>query len=120
MEGYVWVDREERRRLADHLELSLPEFDRRYLRIVSGRTALIDRSDGACIFWNEGCTVYPVRPDQCSTFPFWKENLATPEEWRETAKECEGIGDGDSYDREEVDRMVANESKTRPALPRKD
>lgn len=118
-EGYVWVNRNEIRRIAEHLDISQAEFGRRYVRLVSGRRALIDRSDGACIFWDEGCTVYPVRPGQCSTFPFWKENLATPKDWRETAKQCEGIGDGKRYRKDEVDRLVAGESRTGPALDRK-
>jgi len=28
------------------------------------------------------CTVYPVRPAQCRTFPWWKENLSSKEAWR--------------------------------------
>ncbi len=105
-EGYVWVDRREAERLADHLGLTLEQFAKRHLRTVDRRWALTDRSDGACVFWDEGCTVYPVRPGQCRTFPFWKENLASDEAWRETAQECEGIGEGRLYRRREIDELI--------------
>ena len=118
--GYVWVTRREALRLADHLGLSLRDFGRRYLRLVEGRHALIDRADGACIFWDEGCKVYAARPDQCATFPFWKENLVTPDAWRETAEECEGIGDGDLYPPEEIELLADGDGATRPAAPRAD
>lgn len=119
-EGYVWVDRREVERLARHLDLTLEEFGRRFLRTVDGRWALTDRSDGACVFWDEGCTVYPARPDQCRTFPFWKENLATEDAWDSIGETCEGIGDGRRYPEAEIDRLAAGEGETaagEPAAP---
>lgn len=110
--GYVWVTRREAQRLADRLDLELEEFGRRYLRLVRGRHALIDREDGACIFWDEGCKVYSDRPGQCRTFPFWKENVADSDAWRETGDDCEGIGEGRLYTIGEIRSLVDGRSET--------
>ncbi len=117
IEGYVWVTRREAQRIADHLGLTLDELGRRYLRAVERRQALTDRSDGACVFWDDGCTIYPARPGQCRTFPFWKENLTSPEAWSETARACEGIGEGRRYAQEEILRLAAGRGETAAAEP---
>ena len=31
--------------------------------------------DGRCLFYDEGCRIYPVRPRQCRTFPFYPQTL---------------------------------------------
>jgi Fe-S-cluster containining protein len=117
MEGYVWVSRRESQRLADHLEITFEEFTRRYVRVVRGRHALTDRSDGACVFWDEGCTVYPARPDQCRTFPFWRENVAHSDSWVETAKQCEGVGAGRLYSLGEIRRLTDGDGETAAGDP---
>ena len=43
-----------------------------------------DGKDAGCIFLgedNKACTVYPARPIQCSTYPFFPRFLRTPESW---------------------------------------
>lgn len=111
-EGYVWVDRREARAIAEHLELTLEELGRRFLRTVGRRNALTDRSDGACVFWDEGCTIYEARPGQCRTFPFWKENVITETAWLETARSCEGIGGGRLYRQGEIEQLAAGRGAT--------
>ncbi len=45
-----------------------------------------------CIFLKDSklCTIYPVRPVQCSTYPWWPE-LLTDAAWHDEATRCEGI-----------------------------
>ena len=40
---------------------------------------------------NKQCQIYPVRPTQCQTFPWWPQIMASEEEWNKTARQCEGI-----------------------------
>lgn len=103
--GYVWVGEEELRRLAGHLGLSPEAFAGRYVRRVGPRLSLVERPNGDCIFWDRGsgCTVYPARPVQCRTWPFWPENLETPEDWSRTARRCPGSGRGRVYSLEEIE-----------------
>ncbi len=91
--GYIWVNDTEIQTLADYLKLPIDKFKRRFLRKVGKRYSLVEYSKTYdCIFLKDNkCTVYSVRPTQCRTFPWWKENLSSPEAWHEAAKRCEGI-----------------------------
>lgn len=93
--GYAWVNDDEIQAIAKFLKLDVETFGKRYLRYVNGRYALLEqRETFDCIFLkNKKCQIYPVRPTQCRTFPWWAQNLATPEDWKEAAKYCEGIND---------------------------
>lgn len=93
--GYIWTKYEEIDAIASFLQLSIEEFASRYLRKVKHRYSLIEKqlsSDNfACIFFDESekrCSIYPVRPLQCRTFPFWEQFKNNEDEVR---KECPGI-----------------------------
>ena len=52
------------------------------------------------------CMIYPVRPGQCRTWPFWRSNLKR-DEWHGFIKgRCPGIGRGRLYFREEIDEAA--------------
>jgi Fe-S-cluster containining protein len=106
--GYVWVNPEEIARLAEHRGEPVEEFSRRFVRRVGNRYSLIERPGGDCIFWDkkEGCTVYDARPVQCRTWPFWPENIASPEDWEGVTAVCPGSGRGRIFSVEEI-RMTA-------------
>ena len=91
--GYVWVGEEEIEKLSDHLNLSVDDFSLRYLRVVDGKFSLKEEAGTFdCVFLQGNrCSVYEVRPKQCRTFPFWPQNLDSPETWQKTASRCEGI-----------------------------
>lgn len=91
--GYVWVSTEERQAIANFLNLSLAEFEKRYTRLVGGKVSLLEnRKNYDCVFLKDKrCTIYEVRPTQCKTFPWWKSNLASKQSWEETASYCEGV-----------------------------
>ena len=42
----------------------------------------------------KGCVIYPVRPAQCRTWPFWESNLRSRKNWDSIAEGCPGIGRG--------------------------
>ena len=81
--------------MAEFLELDQAEFLRRYTAIDDGYCILkMDQPD--CPFLEqERCSVYPVRPVQCRTFPFWEENLGNRRDWKALQTFCPGIGKGD-------------------------
>ena len=95
--GYVWVNREEIRALADLIDLDVAQFERKYVRLVGIRKSLVEYSNGDCVFFDNKarkCTVYDARPRQCRTWPFWESNIRTPEAWKETCQTCPGSGQG--------------------------
>jgi uncharacterized protein len=106
--GVVWVDDEELRAIADHRGEEVGMVERLFTRLVGGRRSLRERANGDCVFWDReaGCTVYPVRPRQCRTWPFWESTVATPESWEETRQRCPGAGQGDLISSEEIARRI--------------
>lgn len=101
--GYVWATKEEIRRIAEFLGRDDGWLDRAHLRRVGLRYSLTEKADGDCIFLKRAggksmCGIYPVRPLQCRTWPFWNEIVKSPESWEETAKGCPGMNQGKHYD----------------------
>jgi len=96
--GYTWVSEAEIATLAAHLNLTVKEFGRKYLRYVEDRYSLLeDPLTYDCIFLKDNrCSVYQHRPTQCRTFPYWPSTLYTKEAWLEAAKFCEGINHKDA------------------------
>jgi len=93
--GYAWVTEKEIQCIAKHLHLSPNEFGRKYLRRVGERWALLENSKNYdCVFLIENrCSIYEVRPTQCRAFPWWPENLSSPEAWENLKPYCEGVND---------------------------
>lgn len=102
--GYVWVTIEEIKRIASHRGETLQEFSSRFVRQVGSKFSLIERPGGDCIFWDHsrGCTVYEARPIQCRTWPFWPENVQSPDDWEYVKKGCPGAGQGRLFTVEEI------------------
>src|SRR5262245_42706064 len=101
--GYVWVTEAEIERMARYRGMTTERFRRQYVRRVGKRLSLVERKNGDCALLQDGkCTVYPVKPTPCSTFPFWEGPLASEEAWKETAERCEGIGRGPVYAESEI------------------
>ncbi|MCA8959116.1 MAG: YkgJ family cysteine cluster protein [Planctomycetes bacterium] len=113
VEGFVWVDRSEIEAIAAHLGLSVDEFGRRYLRRVHRRYSLLEKPNLECVFWDDGCRIYSVRPTQCRTFPFWPDHLKSFAAWDDLSEECPGIGGPRHYTRTEIDELRRGRGQTR-------
>ncbi len=106
--GYVWVNAEEVQAIAEHRGESVEQVLALYTRLVGRRRSLREKGNGDCIFYEKGagCTIYPVRPRQCRTWPFWESNVVTPESWEKTCEICPGSGQGDLIPAEEITRRL--------------
>jgi Fe-S-cluster containining protein len=58
------------------------------------------------------CRVYPVRPTQCRTFPFWAENLASRASWSGLCEFCPGVGAGPRHDLPSIRRHLRERGET--------
>lgn len=93
-EGYIWVTVEEIERQAAFMRMALEDFIREFIRRAEGRFSLqerISRGEYLCCFFNPDerrCLIYPVRPAQCRTFPFWESFREDP---AEVLEECPGV-----------------------------
>ncbi|MBI4718428.1 MAG: YkgJ family cysteine cluster protein [Planctomycetes bacterium] len=101
--GYVWATKEEISRIAAFLGRTDGWLDKQHLRRVGLRYSLTEKPDGDCVFLKREngkslCTIYDVRPLQCRTWPFWDENLRTPEAWDAAHVKCPGMNSGKHHD----------------------
>ena len=110
--GTIYVDKNEVDSIAKYLSARISCFIEKYLYPFRGGYSIREYADGRCFFYNGGCTVYPVRPSQCKTFPFWVENLRSPKKWRRMSGECPGIGRGPLYSREQILEIVRSDLDT--------
>jgi len=133
--GFVWISKEEIVRLAEFLRLTPQQVVEKYCRRVEGKFSLKEhrnaRGEYDCVFLKEekverpaggsgagaggdekviltrrGCTIYPVRPLQCRTWPFWDTNLSSREAWDRSAQRCHGMNHGNRrFTREQMEAL---------------
>ena len=107
--GVVWVNDEEIREIAEYLDKPVGEIRLFHTRLVSGRVSLTEYQNGDCTYFDpekRHCKVYPVRPQQCRTWPFWRSNISSKEKWDEVCETCPGAGQGTFFSLEEVEERA--------------
>lgn len=103
--GAVWYAPDEAPAMAAILGLDVAAFEARYTRTIGARRSLNERKTRSgfdCVFLDRSeagrasCLLYEARPMQCRTWPFWPENLTSPEAWRDAKRRtpCAGMGVG--------------------------
>jgi uncharacterized protein len=106
--GFVWVNDAELAAIAEHRGETIEEVRGLYTRLADRGLTLREKGNGDCVFYEagRGCTIYPVRPRQCRTWPFWESNVATPERWQQTCAICPGSGRGELIPPEEITKRL--------------
>ena len=76
--GKIWVNHLEIENICKFLSINSIDLVQKYLYKINNRYSIKERlrlDDYECVFLTEGeqksCSIYPVRPQQCQTFPFW-------------------------------------------------
>lgn len=101
--GIVRVSEAEILCIADWLKRSVDEFFQESIERIAQGYGIRERKDGACMFWRDtGCSIYPVRPQQCRLYPFWFKLLRNRAAWEAEKKRCPGIGKGRCYAEAEI------------------
>jgi Fe-S-cluster containining protein len=123
--GFVWVSEVEIGRLAEYLKVSREEVVEKYCRAVGEKYSLKETLRQGlydCVFLKEVkgesreggekvvqskrvCSIYPVRPLQCRTWPFWDGVLAGKAIWEEAGKRCHGMDRGKFYSKERIEAL---------------
>ncbi len=99
--------------MAAHKGMPPEAFSKRFVRRVDDRLSLTERPNGDCSMLEGGkCSVHPVKPRPCATYPFWPHVLGHPENWANEAKECPGMNSGDLYSEAEIEDL--RRGKTAP------
>lgn len=100
--GIIYVSACEIDPIAGFLDVGRNVFVERCLYPFRDSFSIREDDTGRCIFYENGCAIYPVRPLQCRTFPFWFQNLRSPQDWRGVASGCPGIGQGQLHTKAEI------------------
>ena len=114
--GYVWISETEIARMAEYLKITPEQVVEKYCRKIGERVSLQERRSAEgnfdCIFLDEQegtkkriCTVYPVRPLQCRTWPFWDGNLMSKANWERAGRRCPGMDRGKQYSLKQIEAL---------------
>lgn len=125
--GYVWLSEEELGRLAEHLQITVEQARMRHCRTMGTQLSLKERRTAQgnydCVFLKEEkipvpapdgsvrtetrrvCGIYPVRPLQCRTWPFWTGNLASQAGWDRASRRCPGMDRGRSFSQDQIEAL---------------
>ncbi len=118
--GYVWVDETEAKNIADYLNISIAKFHNLYTHKASGRTTLNERPADTgydCVFLGRSvdgkatCSIYPARPVQCRTWPFWNENMHAKRWNLKITKFCPGINKGAILSKKKILNILEKDKK---------
>jgi len=83
-------------RAAEFLAMPKKKFEKQFVYRTKNTRRLRTPRSSQCIFLRAGgCSIHPVKPTQCRTFPFWPELVESRKEWHKTAAWCPGIGQGE-------------------------
>ncbi|HSI35125.1 MAG: YkgJ family cysteine cluster protein [Phycisphaerae bacterium] len=129
--GFIWVDDDEIDKLAAHLGLSREETLRKHCKKVGRKWSIKDprnargqhdctflteieltdadkaaaKAEGRVVLKKRVCGIYPVRPLQCRTWPFWDGNLISKDDWAHAAKRCPGMNRGRTFTKAEIESL---------------
>lgn len=109
IEGYVYLNLEDRRQIANHLGMSTLGFTRQYTAKTRKKFHLKQTKHDCPFLRNDHCTIYKARPMQCRTWPFWPENMKKYTWRKEVKKECPGIGKGKLYTIDEIEKILKSQ-----------
>lgn len=105
--AYVYLREPEAEAIAAHLGLSVADFLARHCQHEDGWITLrMDQPQCAFLGPDARCGIYPVRPVQCRTWPFWEHTLRQPVWEREVRPICPGSGDGALHTAAEVEAIA--------------
>jgi uncharacterized protein len=118
--GHVFLTLDDRKRFAKHLKMRTAEFTKQYCDQLGPIWKLKEEvGNPDCVFLKKKkCSVYEARSTQCRTWPFWPE-VMNAKAWKDEVQSfCPGVGKGKLWSAEEIDKIVALETKSEASLGR--
>lgn len=89
--GGTYVTEDDINNIASYIGISPHEFKAKHCIISNNRPLLTQKADGYCVFWDNICTIHPVKPKMCRAWPFIPSILADPNNWNLMASVCPGM-----------------------------
>lgn len=78
-------------KIAAYINTDPEKFVTEYCLKSGSKLVLAQGTDGYCIFWDDLCTIHPVKPRMCRAWPFIESVLTDINNWRIMAASCKGI-----------------------------
>lgn len=110
--GYVLFTDAEAEAIAGRLGMAVGDFVERFTEETSRGRSLIDIQTASgydCVFLDRCtvpgkavCSIYEDRPEQCRTWPFWKDMLRSRDDWVRAKATCPGLDSGKRYSPVEI------------------
>ncbi len=86
-------------------------------KVILDFPVMKSKEDTTCVFYEEGCTIYSVRPRACRLFPFRVEEKSTPEDDIILSigynPKCPGIGKGKKVAKKDLEKLVVDQFRQR-------
>ncbi|MDD1760920.1 MAG: YkgJ family cysteine cluster protein [Methanothrix sp.] len=86
-------------------------------RIILDFPVMKSKADTTCVFYDNGCTIYSVRPKACRLFPFRVEEETTQQGDIilniSCNKSCPGINKGKIADKKSLEKLVVQQFQER-------
>lgn len=111
-ESTVSLNETDQKNMIAALNLARAQVAERYWR-VNGTRVQMKTIEGRCIFYREGCTVYPGRPWRCAQWPLVPAILHDENNFITIRESCPGISRELSY--EEFKKILARLLDSDPA-----
>ena len=89
--GGTFVTEKEIKTIAGYLNTDPDDFVEKYCQIAGGKPVLAQGNNAYCMFWDGLCTIHPVKPRMCRTWPFIESVLIDTDNWQIMAGTCPGI-----------------------------
>lgn len=110
--GVVLFSSSELEKMCQFLSFSKEEFLKKYTYLTFYEekevSSLKEKSNGECIFFSpkKGCEIYPVRPLQCQSYPFWGRILKSSFAWKNESNYCIGINQGEKANVKQIGEWI--------------
>ena len=92
--GGTYVSRSDIRNIAAYTGKSEADIRQSYCAGSGSKLVLGQQPDGYCVFWDQLCTIHPVKPRMCKAWPFIESVVYDPGNWDIMAGVCPGIRTG--------------------------
>jgi len=116
--GIILVSKNDMENISTYLNISIYDFMNNYSTLITDlfsinygyikkAYSINEIDDGSCIFLKDKkCLIYPVRPLQCRSYPFWPSIIKTEKNWEDEKRYCPGINRGKLYSFEEISKIL--------------
>jgi Fe-S-cluster containining protein len=111
--AFVYLSAEDVNRISAYLNMPRIDFLNTFCAVDADGDIHLKDLSGDCSFLEFGncCRVYPVRPKQCETWPFWSENLKKTTWEGPVCACCPGIGHGRLYTKQDIERIAKDRDR---------